>query len=69
MAGSGPHESGTDDPTDPTDQVSGATPPLEDPVTGEPPVAPPIAPPAEPSGSGETGQQGSPPVEPGEPTP
>src|SRR3954454_24195733 len=29
-----------DDPADPTDQVSGDTPPLEDPLTGEPPVAP-----------------------------
>ena len=37
--------SGRDDPADPTDQVSGGTPPLEDPVTGEPPVAPPVAPP------------------------
>ena len=45
VAGSGPHQSGKDDPKDPTDQVSGATPPLEDPVSGEPPVAPPIAPP------------------------
>jgi proteasome alpha subunit len=73
VAGSGPHESGQDDPADPTDQVSGAVPPLEDPVTGEPPVAPPIAPPiappAEPSGSGETAQPGTPPVEPGEPAP
>ena len=41
LAGSGPRQSGQDDPADPTDQVSGATPPLEDPVTGEPPVAPP----------------------------
>lgn len=31
----------TDDPRDPTDQVSGSVSPLEDPVTGEPPVAPP----------------------------
>ena len=30
-----------DDPADPTDQVSGAVPPLEDPTTGEPPIAPP----------------------------
>jgi len=30
-----------DDPTDPTDQVSGSVPPLEDPTTGEPPIAPP----------------------------
>ncbi|WP_235735994.1 proteasome subunit alpha [Nocardioides alcanivorans] len=32
---------GVDDPSDPTDVVSGGTPPLEDPLTGEPPVAPP----------------------------
>lgn len=38
-----------DDPSDPTDQVSGGVPPLENPVTGEPPVAPPIAPPAPPT--------------------
>jgi proteasome alpha subunit len=31
----------TDAPDDPTDQVSGAVPPLEDPDSGEPPVAPP----------------------------
>ena len=30
-----------DNPADPTDQVSGAIPPLEDPTTGEPPIAPP----------------------------
>ena len=49
LAGSGPRQSGQDDPADPTDQVSGATPPLEDPVTGEPPVAPPpTAPPVAP---------------------
>ena len=49
VAGSGPHQSGQDDPTDPTDQVSGAVAPLEDPVTGEPPVAPPpTAPPVAP---------------------
>ncbi|CAN5180956.1 proteasome subunit alpha [soil metagenome] len=30
-----------DDPRDPTDQVSGSIAPLEDPTTGEPPVAPP----------------------------
>jgi proteasome alpha subunit len=30
-----------DDPADPTDQVSGSVAPLEDPVTGEPPIAPP----------------------------
>ncbi|RYB91765.1 proteasome subunit alpha [Nocardioides oleivorans] len=46
--GVGQHRAGTDDPSDPTDQVSGAVPPLEDPVTGEPPVAPPVAPPTAP---------------------
>jgi proteasome alpha subunit len=64
LAGSAPHESGQDDPTDPTDQVSGAVPPLEDPVTGEPSVAPPaeppVAPPAEPPVA--------PPVDPGDPS-
>ncbi len=30
-----------DDPSDPTDQVSGAVVPLEDPISGEPPIAPP----------------------------
>ncbi|HVH94672.1 MAG TPA: proteasome subunit alpha, partial [Nocardioidaceae bacterium] len=34
--------SGQDDPTDPTDTVSDVE-PLEDPVTGEPPVAPPAS--------------------------
>ena len=29
--------------------MSGVIPPLENPVTGEPPVAPPIAPPARPA--------------------
>ena len=52
VTGSGPHHSGQDDPADPTDQVSGATPPLEDPVTGGPatdaPTAPPTAPPTTP---------------------
>ncbi len=42
-------EPAPDDPADPTDQVSGQTPPLENPVTGEPPVAPPIAPPGRPA--------------------
>jgi proteasome alpha subunit len=32
----------TDDPADPTDQVSGDVPPLEDPESGDPPVAPPL---------------------------
>jgi proteasome alpha subunit len=30
-----------DDPADPTDQTSGNVPPLEDPTSGEPPIAPP----------------------------
>ncbi|WP_148613218.1 proteasome subunit alpha [Nocardioides rubriscoriae] len=30
-----------DDPADPTDQVSGSVAPLEDPTSGEPPIAPP----------------------------
>ncbi|WP_210651942.1 proteasome subunit alpha [Nocardioides sp. SYSU D00065] len=64
LAGSGPRQSGIDDPADPTDQVSGATPPLEDPVTGEPPVAPPIAPPSRPAGQTPTD-----PAAPGEATP
>jgi len=37
-----------DDPADPTDQVSGDVPPLENPVTGEPPVAPASEPPTAP---------------------
>lgn len=72
LAGSGPRQSGHDDPSDPTDQVSGATPPLEDPVTGEPPaappVAPPVAPPASPPGTGQPPAPGTPPppTEPGQ---
>ncbi len=42
--GARPTSPAQDDPSDPTDQVSGATPPLEDPVTGEP-TPPPVAPP------------------------
>jgi proteasome alpha subunit len=42
--GVGQHQAGVDDPSDPTDQVSGAIAPLEDPLTGEPPVAPPAPP-------------------------
>ncbi len=73
LAGSGPRQSGQDDPADPTDQVSGATPPLEDPVTGEPPVAPPptappVAPPvAPPPPAPEPGQPAPEPTQP--PTP
>jgi len=40
-----PIEPTPDDPADPTDQVSGDVPPLEDPTSGEPPVAPPPPPP------------------------
>jgi proteasome alpha subunit len=44
-----PPPGGPDDPGDPTDQTSGGVPPLENPVTGEPPIAPPpVAPPTEP---------------------
>ncbi len=43
----------TDDPSDPTDQVSGGVPPLENPVTGEPPVAPVAPPEGAGSGSGD----------------
>ncbi len=77
VAGAAPHQSGEDDPKDPTDQVSGATPPLEDPVTGEPAGAPPVAPPPtpvpddpapvepnDPASPGET----PPPVDPSNPT-
>jgi proteasome alpha subunit len=44
-----PSPAATDDPTDPTDQVSGGVPPLEDPTTGEPPVAPPPTGPSDPA--------------------
>ncbi|WP_139983373.1 proteasome subunit alpha [Nocardioides litoris] len=40
-AGRAPTSPTVDDPRDPTDQVSGSVPPLEDPTTGEPPIAPP----------------------------
>ena len=36
-----------DDPADPTDQTSGNVPPLEDPTSGEPPIAPPGPPPSD----------------------
>jgi proteasome alpha subunit len=39
--GVSPSDGGPDDPSDPTDQVSGGVAPLEDPLTGVPPVAPP----------------------------
>ncbi|HWI42466.1 MAG TPA: proteasome subunit alpha [Nocardioides sp.] len=42
VGGSPAAPSGADDPADPTDQVSGQIPPLEDPESGEPPVAPPL---------------------------
>jgi proteasome alpha subunit len=40
-----------DDPADPTDQISGDVSPLEDPTSGEPPIAPPA--PQPPPGSNE----------------
>ena len=72
LAGAAPHQSGQDDPADPTDQVSGATPPLEDPLTGEPAGTPPVAPapedptpvePVDPANPGEA----PPPVDPSNP--
>jgi proteasome alpha subunit len=39
--GTAPIPPSPDDPADPTDQTSGNVPPLEDPTTGEPPIAPP----------------------------
>jgi proteasome alpha subunit len=79
----GPRTPGVDDPTDPTDQVSGTTAPLENPVTGEPtapPVAPvvppsqpPVAPPAheptDPAAPGEPAPPAPPPPAPGTPPP
>lgn len=41
-SGGAPGSAGVDNPADPTDQVSGSVPPLEDPTTGEPPTAPPL---------------------------
>jgi proteasome alpha subunit len=41
--GGAPGSAGVDNPADPTDQVSGSVPPLEDPTTGEPPTAPPLS--------------------------
>ena len=67
LAGSGPRHSGQDDPADPTDQVSGATPPLEDPVTAEPPVAPPVSPPVAPPVAPPA--EPTDPAAPGEPSP
>ena len=42
--GAAPSDASPDDPRDPTDQESGRTPPLRDPLADEPPVAPPPAP-------------------------
>lgn len=67
-----PSAPASDDPSDPTDQVSGGVPPLEHPLSGEPmehrvppPTAPPIAPPA----PQPTEPQPTDPVEPGAPSP
>ncbi|RYP83600.1 proteasome subunit alpha [Nocardioides guangzhouensis] len=54
-----------DQPSDPTDQVSGGMPPLESPVTGEPPIAPPIAPPNAPPPPRPDEPSGTAPAEPG----
>jgi proteasome alpha subunit len=67
LAGAAPHQSGQDDPADPTDQVSGATPPLEDPLTGEPAGSPPVAPPAEPADPTPATPEDPTPVEPVDP--
>ncbi len=55
-----------EDPSDPTD-MSSSVPPLEDPVTGEPPIAPPAGPPDRPTeraqdplGSGDPDDAGDP---------
>ncbi|WP_205472297.1 proteasome subunit alpha [Nocardioides sp. SYSU D00038] len=49
--GTGSSDAFPDDPADPTDQTSGGVSPLEDPLTGAPPVAPPpVAPPEDDSG-------------------
>ncbi len=44
--GAASSDASPDDPRDPTDQVSGDVPPLQDPVAPDPPVAPPDQPPA-----------------------
>ena len=44
--GTAASDAAPDDPHDPTDQVSGDVPPLEDPVAPDLPVAPPDQPPA-----------------------
>ena len=51
-----------DDPTDPTDQVSGGVPPLENPLTGEPSTTPPPSDPVAP-----TDPPTAPPVAPDDP--
>jgi proteasome alpha subunit len=61
----------TDDPADPTDQVSGGVPPLEHPLSGEPTehhVPPPTAPPTAPPIAPPTPQPIDP-ADPGEATP
>jgi proteasome alpha subunit len=73
----GPTAPVVDDPGDPTDQVSGGTPPLEHPVSGEPtqpPVAPPVAPPtipptAPPATRPTPAPEPTDPAAPGEPKP
>ena len=71
--GRGATATGEDDPTDPTDTVSGGVPPLEHPVTGEPPVAPPTdpvappQPPTQPPTEPPTGPPTQPPTDPSDP--
>ena len=71
--GTAPTDGSPDDPKDPTDQVSGGTPPLEHPVSGEPtqpPVAPPVAPPTSPPAPRPTPTpEPTDPAAPGEPKP
>ncbi|MCW2834177.1 MAG: proteasome subunit alpha [Nocardioides sp.] len=62
-----PGSGATDDPSDPTDQVSGGVPPLEDPTTGEP-LEHPVAPPSGPAGTSPVPQPTDP-AQPGEAPP
>ena len=83
-AGRVPASPRTDDPADPTDQVSGDVPALEHPLTGEPPVAPPAPSPTDPAQPGRPSPPapqppvrdpsqppapGTPPGDPGDPLP
>ncbi len=69
-----PSAPATDDPTDPTDQVSGGVAPLEHPLSGEPVESeettepPPIAPPAGPGDPAHPGEPAPPAPQPSDPT-